>query len=207
LGRQGAGECYTRGSCSAGEFQEVAAGEGLDAVVRDVDWGAGGVQGISVVGWNSHGAWLERPDSVGEGSFNATLYPDRLGLNREYTCVGRRHSPILGKAWLGALWLSILGQKLTNHRERGVGISTFDTLKFVRRLEQAGVSTQQAEAQAEVLTEAFNVNLEDLVTKDFLAARLAELKADFDAKFRVQTVMISIILAAVVIPLLQELTT
>ncbi len=88
-----------------------------------------------------------------------------------------------------------------------MGISTFDTLKFVRRLEQAGVSTQQAEAQAEVLTEAFNVNLEELVTKDFLAARLAELKADFDAKFRVQTVMISIILAAVVIPLLQELTT
>lgn len=51
------------------------------------------------------------------------------------------------------------------------------------------------------------MNLEDLVTKDFLAARLAELKADFDAKFRVQTVMISIILVAVVIPLLQELTT
>lgn len=88
-----------------------------------------------------------------------------------------------------------------------MAISTFDTLKFVRRLEQAGVSTPQAEAQAEVLTEAFNVNLEDLVTKDYLAARLAELKADIDAKFRVQSVMISIILAAVVIPLLQDLTT
>lgn len=87
-----------------------------------------------------------------------------------------------------------------------MGISTFDTLKFVRRLEQAGVSTEQAEAQAEVLTEAFNVNLEELVTKDYLAARLAELKADFDVKFRVLTVMMSIVLAAVVIPLLQNLT-
>lgn len=88
-----------------------------------------------------------------------------------------------------------------------MAISTFDTLKFVRRLERAGVSTEQAEAQAEVLTEAFNVNLEDLVTKDYLAARLAELKADFDARFRVLTVMMSIVLAAVVIPLLQDLTT
>ena len=87
-----------------------------------------------------------------------------------------------------------------------MGISTFDTLKFVRRLEQAGVSTQHAEAQAEVLTEAFNVNLEELVTKDFLAARFAELKADFDMKFRVLTIMMSIIMAAVVIPLLQNLT-
>lgn len=57
-----------------------------------------------------------------------------------------------------------------------------------------------------MLTEAFNVNLEELVTKDYLAARLAELKADFDVKFRVLTVMMSIILAAVVIPLLQDLT-
>jgi len=29
------------------------------------------------------------------------------------------------------------------------------------------------------LNEAFNVNLEELVTKDFLAARFAELKADY----------------------------
>lgn len=88
-----------------------------------------------------------------------------------------------------------------------MGISTFDTLKFVRRLEKAGMPTQQAEAQAEVLTEAFNVNLEQLVTKDFLAARLAELKADFDIKFRVLTVMVSIILLAVVIPIIERLTT
>ena len=84
-------------------------------------------------------------------------------------------------------------------------LSTFDTLKFVRRLEKAGISTEQAEAQAEVLTEAFNVNLQELVTKDFLAARFAELKADFDVKFRVLTIMVGIVMAAVVLPLLERL--
>lgn len=64
-----------------------------------------------------------------------------------------------------------------------MGVTTFDTLKFVRRLEQVGVPSEQAEAQAEVLTEAFNVNLEELVTKDYLAARFAEQKANFDTRF------------------------
>jgi len=59
--------------------------------------------------------------------------------------------------------------------------------------------------QSNLLTEAFNVNLEELVTKDFLAARFAELKADFDVKFRVLTVMVGIVLAAVVLPLLERL--
>ncbi|MDP6535996.1 MAG: hypothetical protein QGG02_06655 [Gammaproteobacteria bacterium] len=49
------------------------------------------------------------------------------------------------------------------------------------------------------------MNLEELVTKDFLAARFAELKADFDVKFRVLTVMVGIVLAAVVLPLLERL--
>ncbi len=106
-------------------------------------------------------------------------------------------------------------------------LSTFDTLKFVRRLEAAGVPAQQAEVQAEVLTEAFNVNLDALVTKDFLAARFAEqnasidtrfaehsasidtrfaeLRADFNAKLKVQTVMHGIVMAAVVFPLLERL--
>lgn len=86
-----------------------------------------------------------------------------------------------------------------------MAITTFDTLKFVRRLEKAGVPTEQAEVQAEVLTEAFTVNLEQLVTKDFLAARLAELKADFDVKLRVLTIMVGIVLAAVVLPILERL--
>ncbi|CAN0470353.1 unnamed protein product, partial [Discosporangium mesarthrocarpum] len=76
-----------------------------------------------------------------------------------------------------------------------MNITTFDTLKFVRRLEEAGVSSHQAEVQAEVLTEAFNVNLDSLVTKEHLAARFAEFGgtqqvymatrfADLDSKFK-----------------------
>jgi len=49
--------------------------------------------------------------------------------------------------------------------------------------------------------------VEDLVTKDYLAAQFTELRAHLDYKFRVLFVMTSIVLAAVVIPLLQDLTT
>ncbi|MDA0687030.1 MAG: hypothetical protein O2948_00180 [Proteobacteria bacterium] len=99
-------------------------------------------------------------------------------------------------------------------------ITTFDTHKFVRRLEQAGMKLELAEAQAEVLTEAFNVNLESLVTKDFLAARFAEQNAYFDTRFaelesrlvtkidsnqRVAAITQAIIIAAVVLPYLERL--
>jgi len=67
-----------------------------------------------------------------------------------------------------------------------MAISTFDTHKFVRRLEEAGMPLKLAEVQAEVLTEAFNVNLDSLVTKDFLAARFAEQKAFIDTRFAEQ---------------------
>ncbi len=67
-----------------------------------------------------------------------------------------------------------------------MGITTFDTLKFVRRLEEAGMPSHQAEVQAEVLTEAFNVNLETLVTKDYLTVQFAERKANVDTQFAEQ---------------------
>ena len=86
-----------------------------------------------------------------------------------------------------------------------MAIKTFDTHKFVRRLQQAGVSLEQAEIQAEVLTEAFNVNLEALVTKDFLAARLAEQDAKNEANFKVLRWMLGVVMAALVIPLIQQL--
>lgn len=62
-------------------------------------------------------------------------------------------------------------------------ITTFDTHKLIRRLEEAGMPLKLAEVQAEVLTEAFNVNLESLVTKDFLAARFAEQRAYIETRF------------------------
>ena len=97
-----------------------------------------------------------------------------------------------------------------------MAISTFDTLKFVRRLEAAGVPAQQAEVQAEVPTEAFNVNLDALVTKDYLAARFAEQNASIDTRFAEQNAKIdsnhrifvwtqAVIMAAVILPLLERL--
>ncbi len=113
-------------------------------------------------------------------------------------------------------------------------ITTFDTLKFVRRLEQVGVPSEQAEAQAEVLTEAFNVNLEELVTKDYLAAEFAKERAyidthfakersymdsrfaeerihsdrqfaQIDSRLTVQSRMLGIVIAAVLLPLFERL--
>jgi len=106
-----------------------------------------------------------------------------------------------------------------------MAITTFDTLKFVRKLEEAGVPAQQAEVQAEVLTEAFNVNLDALVTKDYLAARFAEQKSYTDTKFeqvharfaeqdvkinanfRILVWMIGIVQAFVMMPYLERLLT
>ena len=67
-----------------------------------------------------------------------------------------------------------------------MAITTFDTLKFVRRLEEAGVPSKQAEVQAEVLTEAFNVNLESLVTKDNMDTRFAEQQSYMHTRFAEQ---------------------
>jgi hypothetical protein len=42
---------------------------------------------------------------------------------------------------------------------------TFDTLKFVKQLEAAGVPAAQAEAEARALAEVLQANLDDLATK------------------------------------------
>jgi hypothetical protein len=54
----------------------------------------------------------------------------------------------------------------------------FDTLKFVEKLEAAGVPHAQAKATAEAFAEATG---QELVTKSDLAAAKAELKADITA--------------------------
>jgi hypothetical protein len=56
----------------------------------------------------------------------------------------------------------------------------FDTLKFARKLKEAGVPDKQAEAQAEVLGEAFLYNLDEIVTRDYLDSRLAPVNARLD---------------------------
>ena len=63
----------------------------------------------------------------------------------------------------------------------------FDSLKCARRLKNAGFSDEQAEVQAEIMAEAFVFNMDALVTKDYLDARLdarfAEQSAKTDVKF------------------------
>ena len=55
---------------------------------------------------------------------------------------------------------------------------TFDTLKFAEKLIAAGVPEAQAKAEASALSEVLEINLRDLVTKEHLDYKLAELKAD-----------------------------
>tara|TARA_B100002003_G_scaffold184949_1_gene173334 strand:+ start:2347 stop:2907 length:561 start_codon:yes stop_codon:yes gene_type:complete len=134
-------------------------------------------------------------------------------------CHLSRHNPFL--AWILAdfcfSWLHF--PKTKRFTGTIIAISTFDTLKFVRRLEEAGVPSKQAE----VLTEAFNVNLESLVTKEHLTARFAEQDAridtrfaeqqaymdirfaQIDSKFRFLSWTQAIIIAAVIMPYLERL--
>ncbi len=53
---------------------------------------------------------------------------------------------------------------------------TFDTLKFANKLKAAGLPPDQAEAPAEALAEVIELNIQDLVTKDDLAASLKDLE-------------------------------
>jgi hypothetical protein len=55
---------------------------------------------------------------------------------------------------------------------------TFDTLKFAKTLEASGVPAAQAEAFAEAFREATSA---ELVTRDYLDARLETLKASIEA--------------------------
>jgi ubiquinone biosynthesis protein UbiJ len=101
-----------------------------------------------------------------------------------------------------------------------MAFTTFDTHKFVRRLEQAWMPTEQAQEQAQVqaeaLTEAFTGNMESLVNKEFLAARfaeqdasidsrIAELEAKVDGNHRIFIWTQAIIMAAVILPYLERL--
>ena len=73
----------------------------------------------------------------------------------------------------------------------------FDTLKYARKLKAAGMPERQAEAQAELMAEAFLINTDALVTKDYLDARFAEQEARIDARFAEQDARIDSRFAAV----------
>ena len=92
----------------------------------------------------------------------------------------------------------------------GMAAIAFDTLKAARRLKAAGVPEEQAEVQAEIMAEAFVFNMDALVTKDYLDARLKELEARFDSthgsELRLHRWMMAIIIATNLIPIIQGLT-
>ena len=67
-----------------------------------------------------------------------------------------------------------------------MGAIAFDTLQYARKLKKAGVPDSQAEAQAEIMGEAFLLNMDALVTKDYLDAKFAEQDARMEARMDVR---------------------
>lgn len=91
---------------------------------------------------------------------------------------------------------------------------TFDTLKFANRLKQAGVPDKQAEAEAEVLAEALQVNLQNLASKDDLRGavndldnrlrgRIDTLEAKVESKFLLLQWMLGLIMGGVIVLILK----
>lgn len=92
----------------------------------------------------------------------------------------------------------------------------FDTLQYARRLKAAGVPEQQAEAQAELMGEAFGYYVGELVTKEYLVANLdarfaqqdARLEKQFTeirAQLRMHNWIFAMLAAAVLLPAVKEL--
>jgi hypothetical protein len=81
---------------------------------------------------------------------------------------------------------------------------TFDTLKFARRLKEAGVSDKHAEAEAEALAEVFQTGLGELATKQDLKELetatkrdIKELELDIKGEIRLLKWMLGFTLAGV----------
>jgi hypothetical protein len=55
---------------------------------------------------------------------------------------------------------------------------TFDTLKFAETLIAAGVPEAQAKAEATALSGVLEINLKDVVTKEYFDYKLADQKAE-----------------------------
>jgi len=75
---------------------------------------------------------------------------------------------------------------------------TFDTLKFANKLKSAGVPEKQAEAEAEALAEALEVNLKELVTKEYLDVKFQQELAPIRMDLAVLKWMIGLMLAGVI---------
>jgi hypothetical protein len=58
----------------------------------------------------------------------------------------------------------------------------FDSLRFARRLREAGVPEPQADVQAELMAEAFGFYADNILTRDYFEARLDARFVEQDAK-------------------------
>jgi len=74
---------------------------------------------------------------------------------------------------------------------------TFDTLKFANKLKSAGVPDKQAEAEAEAISEVLEVNLKDLVTKEYLDVKFQQELAPIRTDLAVLKWMMGILIAGV----------
>ncbi|MBF0294055.1 MAG: DUF1640 domain-containing protein [Magnetococcales bacterium] len=90
--------------------------------------------------------------------------------------------------------------------------ATFDTLKFVRRLRDAGVEEKQAEAFSEVFKEAQDAQLRELATKGDLRELEAKLENKLEkelAPIRMDLAvikwMLALIIVVTVLPILKTL--
>ena len=78
---------------------------------------------------------------------------------------------------------------------------SFDTLKFANRLKAVGVPDKQAEAEAEILGEALEVNLKNLVTEDMLRRELQLLEQRITIKLGgIIAVAVGILIAVMRLP-------
>ncbi len=88
-------------------------------------------------------------------------------------------------------------------------ITAFDTLKFARRLKDAGVPERQAEAEAEAIQDAFSEALDTQVpTKADIAKLEIGIKGDIsrlETKVTLTQWMIGLVIAVQVLPLLKGL--
>ena len=75
-----------------------------------------------------------------------------------------------------------------------MSVTTFDTLKFVKRLRTTGMAEEQAEALSEAFIEAQKANIENLATK----TDLKELELRINAQLLLLKWMMGFILAGIV---------
>lgn len=73
---------------------------------------------------------------------------------------------------------------------------TFDTLKYANRLKKAGFTSEQAEEQANALSEVLEVNLKELATKGDIALLKSEIESRLTQLEQRMTIKLGTMMAA-----------